>query len=129
MGQKRESFIVYLSFYEALKELREKEAYSVFEAMCEYCFYGREPELTGMAKAVFTLIKPQLDANNRRYENGLKGGRPKKQPQSSGWEEQASTAYKTEKPNEKEKEKENASQNGKEFDRLKTLLLHYEGKK
>lgn len=26
----------------------------------------------------FTLIKPQLSANNKRYEDGKKGGRPKK---------------------------------------------------
>ena len=27
---------------------------------------------------MFKLLKPQLDANTRRYENGCKGGRPKK---------------------------------------------------
>ncbi|UKI42077.1 MAG: hypothetical protein L6V95_03540 [Candidatus Melainabacteria bacterium] len=27
---------------------------------------------------LFTLIKPQLSANNKRYEDGKKGGRPKK---------------------------------------------------
>jgi hypothetical protein len=31
-----------------------------------------EVELKGVAKTVFTLIKPQLDANQKRYENGNK---------------------------------------------------------
>ena len=45
--------------------------------MCEYGLNGSEPELSGVSKAIFSLMKPQIDANNRRKENGFKGGRPK----------------------------------------------------
>ena len=73
----RDSFIFYRSFYESLKTLKSREKQKLFEAICEYALNGVEIELTGAADGMFKLLKPQLDANNRRYENGLKGGRPK----------------------------------------------------
>ena len=39
---------------------------------------GTEPALKGGAAAVFAIARANLDANQRRYENGKKGGRPKK---------------------------------------------------
>ena len=74
----RDSFIFYRSFYESLKTLKSREKQKLFEAICEYALNGVEIELTGAADGMFKLLKPQLDANNRRYENGLKGGRPKR---------------------------------------------------
>ena len=52
----------------------------VFTAITEYALYGKVPEdLKPVAKGMFTLIKPNLDVNTARYENGKKGGRkPKK---------------------------------------------------
>ena len=49
----------------------------MFDALCNYALNDVEPELTGAPSAMFKLLKPQVDANNRRYENGKKGGRPK----------------------------------------------------
>ena len=72
-----ESMIVYRSFYEAIKELDDATAAAVFRAMCEYGLNGNEIELQGVSKAIFALIKPQIDANNKRKQNGFKGGRPK----------------------------------------------------
>jgi hypothetical protein len=31
-----------------------------------------EPQLTGISKTVFTLIRPQIVANNQRFKNGIK---------------------------------------------------------
>ncbi len=72
----RESFIFYRSFYESLKELKDEDKLLIYNAICEYSINQEELELKGISKAIFTLIKPQLDANNNRYENGKKGGRP-----------------------------------------------------
>ena len=47
------------------------------DAICLYALDRSEIELSPIAKAMFGLIKPQLDANNVRYENGKLGGRPK----------------------------------------------------
>ena len=76
----RESFIFYRSFYEAIQGLPDNIRLEVFTAITEYALYGKQPEnLKPFARGMFTLIKPNLDANTARYENGKKGGRkPKK---------------------------------------------------
>lgn len=72
----RDSFIFYRSFFEAVSELKPKEQTEVILAICEYALNGTERQLSGVQKAVFILIKPNLDANQKKYENGKKGGRP-----------------------------------------------------
>lgn len=81
----RDSFIFYKSFYDAFSELDPETKAKCYEATAQYGLYGTIPELSGAALAIFTLVKPQLDANNKRYLNGSKGkefgklgGRPKK---------------------------------------------------
>jgi hypothetical protein len=74
----RDSFIFYRSFFEAIKELSPEDQASVYNAIFQYSLNGFEVELSGIQKSIFTLIKPQLDANNKRFLNGQNGGRPKK---------------------------------------------------
>lgn len=85
----RDNFIVYRSFYEAIRSLNKNQQLEMFIALFEFGLNGNEVELTSpMLKAMFSLIKPQLQANNKRYENGKKGGAPmgnsnaKKQPKT-----------------------------------------------
>lgn len=73
----RDSFIFYRSFFEASKPLTTEMKAEFFEAILEYSFNQTETELQPMVKAMFSLVKPQLEANQKRYENGLKGGRGK----------------------------------------------------
>ena len=73
----RESFIFYKSFYDSIKELAPEEQVQIYNAIFEYEFNKNEVELKGVCKSIFTLIIPQLQANDKRYENGKKGGRPK----------------------------------------------------
>ena len=73
----RDSFIFYRSFYEGIKEYSLEDQAQIYNAIFKYQFEGVETKLTGIAKAAFIFIKPQLDANNFRYENGCKGGAPK----------------------------------------------------
>jgi Family of unknown function (DUF6291) len=68
----RDSFILYRSFYEAICDLDSDSQAQVFKAICEYSLNFKEIELSGIAKTIFKLIKPQLDANNKRFENGSK---------------------------------------------------------
>ena len=72
----RESFVFYKSFYQSIKELDTKYQVEIYNAIFEFEFNGKVPDLSGVSKSIFTLIIPQLEANNKRYENGKKGGRP-----------------------------------------------------
>lgn len=72
----RESFVFYKSFYQSIKELDTEYQVEIYNAIFEFEFNGKVPDLSGVSKSIFTLIIPQLEANNKRYENGKKGGRP-----------------------------------------------------
>ncbi len=78
MANEKESFVFYKSFYDALQDLKDKDRLKVYDAICEMALNGNETILTGISKTVFTLIKPQVLANNRRYENGKKRWQTKK---------------------------------------------------
>ena len=73
----RDSFIFYRSFFEAVAYLDKEAQADCFNAICQYVLNDNEVDLEGAAKALFISMKPQLDANNRRYQNGCKGGRKK----------------------------------------------------
>lgn len=69
----------YVSWHEAASEAglsREQYGNLVF-ALNEYCFYGREPELSGIEKALFTMAVPNIDSSNAAKTEGRKGGAPK----------------------------------------------------
>lgn len=80
-----ESMVFYRSFYDAIKGLDPEMQAEVYNAVFAYGLYGETLDMSPIANTIFTLIKPQIDANNKRRENGKKGaeygklgGRPKK---------------------------------------------------
>ena len=82
----RDSFVFYKSFLSAIDELTPDIQLEVYQAICHYAIDGIEPDIKGISFAIFSLIKPQIDANNKKYENGKKGaefgklgGRPKQE--------------------------------------------------
>lgn len=70
MAEKRDSLIFYRSFYEAIKELPVEVQADVYNAIFEYGLNFNEVVLTGLPKSIFILIKPQLEANIKKFENG-----------------------------------------------------------
>jgi hypothetical protein len=70
----RNSFVFYRSFYEALKTLPQDDKAKIYEAIIAYGLDGTPPSLEGYLASLFTLIKPQIDANNKKFENGKSGG-------------------------------------------------------
>lgn len=106
----RESVVFYRSFYEAIRKLPAEQFKASTLAILEYGLDGKEPETEGIERTVFCMAKPQIDANNRRYENGSKGGRPKTKIN------QIETKYNQDetKLEPKEKEKENVNVKEKE---------------
>lgn len=74
----RESFVFYKSFQDAIESLTDDtEKLLAYKTIIEYGFTGKEPDVSGVAKTIYLLTKPQIDANRKRYLNGKKGGRPK----------------------------------------------------
>lgn len=89
----KESFVFYKSFYDAIKNIPAEEQLKLYNAICEYSFNECIPNLEdGIAKAMFILMKPNIDSATKRYnasvENGRKGGRPKKSKESKEKEEE-----------------------------------------
>ena len=66
----RDSFIFYRSFFEAICELPKEDQADSYNAIMQYALNQEEVELKGISKAIFSLVKPQLDANYKKYENG-----------------------------------------------------------
>ena len=74
----RDSFIFYKSFRDALQEVSEDVRLQIYDAIVDYSLGITDKiEFRGIAKIAWLLIKPQLDANIKRYKNGCKGGAPK----------------------------------------------------
>ena len=75
----RDGFVFYASWLEAVKNLPRDIQGEVLTAIIEYGLYGETTDnLKPIAAAMLAMVKPQIDVNNRRYENGKKGGRPSK---------------------------------------------------
>lgn len=82
----RDSMVFYRIFMEALDCLDAESYKEAMQGVMRYAMDDEEPNLTGAAKMAFLFMKPQIDSNNRKYENGRKGaeygrkgGRPKKE--------------------------------------------------
>ena len=72
-----DSFVFYRSFDEACAELTDEQYGKIMRIINNYALNGTIPDnLSGIEKIIFTLIKPQIDANNQRKTNGCKGGAP-----------------------------------------------------
>ena len=69
---KRDSMIIYRSFFEAIKELPKENQAEVWSAVYELGLNGERVELKGISKTIFTLIVPQLEANYKKFLNGIK---------------------------------------------------------
>ena len=121
----RESFVFYASYLEAANTLKAKERDVLYRAILEYGILGTEPQLKGAPLTCWILIKPQLDANNRKYKNGKRGGRPPKKDsvdfadsETTGYFENETTGFsepetKT-KPNENVNENEDVNENAQQ---------------
>jgi hypothetical protein len=90
MKKEIESFVFYKSFYDAVEGLQTNdEKLKMYNAIFEYCLFEVEPKFDGVLKIIWTLIKPQLDSNIKKRENGKLGGAPrgnknaKKQPKTT----------------------------------------------
>ena len=70
----RNGFSFLRSYYEAAQELPAEDQAAFFMAVCKYALDGEEPEITGVAAALFKLAKPNIDASNKKADAGKVGG-------------------------------------------------------
>jgi hypothetical protein len=111
--------VFYRSFLEAIKKLpTDADKLKAFEMITEYGTGGEVEESGTLADIVFTMAKPQIDANESRKTNGSHGGRPKK---TNGFEtekpmviEDENHRLEDEKPKEKVKDKVKVKEKVKE---------------
>ena len=74
MENKRVSFVFYRSFQEAIDEADKDTQLAIYRAISNYALDKIEPTFENpYANIMWKLIKPQLDANWQRFENGFKG--------------------------------------------------------
>ena len=113
----KDSFVFYRSFYNAIKKVEDKNLKSdIFDAICELALNENEVNIeNNIGCIIMDLIKPQIIANNERYTNGKKGGRPKK---TIGYEEKnhrlsntKTIGYENKKPNVNENVNVNENEN------------------
>lgn len=123
----RKQFTWYRSYYDALKELPAEEFRAIVLAVCAYALDGEEAELSGVARAIFTLIRPTLEVGRSKAENRSRAEQPplsaeqtgNRPEQTKNKPEQTDNKRKqtdnkpeqTRKEKEKEKEREKESEN------------------
>ena len=68
----RDSMIFYRSFFEAMEDLSIEDKGYIYEAIFNYGLNFKTSDVPKHLKPIFTLIKPQIDANIKKYNNGKK---------------------------------------------------------
>ena len=122
----RESFVFYRSFRDAFRALDKDVRLRMYEAIIDYGLDLIEPHFEGIEKVLWTLIRPQLEANNKRFENGCKGGAPignqnaRKQPRNNRETTEKQPKNNQKQPNVNENENENVNENVNDIRTLKT---------
>lgn len=72
-----QGFTFYRNYYEIIKYLPTKDRLQLYDAILQYMFENKEPELKDLLKGIWINIKMPLDNNKKNIINGKKGGRPK----------------------------------------------------
>ena len=76
----RDSFVFYKSFEDSISSIPAEFQLRAYKALVLYALSGIEPQESEPwpIRAIFAVCKANIDANNKRYVDGHKGGRPKK---------------------------------------------------
>lgn len=112
--------VFFPSLFEALKEVEDAETYrEVMDAVMNYAFYSEEPSgLSPVAKMVFVLVRPSIDAGNAKQRAGKLGA-------ESRWAaRKGSQSADSELPQQEEYEPEEETQEG---DRQETAIMDADG--
>lgn len=74
----RKQITFYLSFFKAIRRIRKKaDRCDAYDAIFDYAFSGITPDLDKLPDAAaiaFELVRPNIDASNKKAISGAKGG-------------------------------------------------------
>lgn len=79
------AFSFYRSYYEALKEVPEKDKKDIIFAIISYVFEDKKPKFKGTNKIIWTLIEPNLNTSKNK-SNGNSGAPIGNQNARKYWE-------------------------------------------
>ena len=119
MGTSSKAVLFFLSYFEALQDLKPMQQLEAYNAIFQYAFCGTEPKLSKTVKPLWTLIKPTIDSSMKKRADGSKGGRNKEttgsnDKETSGLKNAETTGSADSSSNkEKEKDKETDKDKGK----------------
>lgn len=136
----RDSFVFYKSFADAISEMPREYQLRAYEVIISYALTGDLPDESEpwAVRAIFQVCKANIDANNKRYVDGHKGGRPKKpvvsESKTSGFENE-NQWFQNSKPNDNDNvtdndnvnanananDTDNDTDNANDTDNIKTL--------
>ena len=76
-----------------MKDLPAATQVLLYNAIADYALYDVVPDFgdDGIARGFFALMRPQIDANNRRRDAGARGGRPTKSADDEPFADQQET--------------------------------------
>lgn len=88
----KDSFIIYTKYGEQVKLLSDTQIGILFRALIDYQSGEELPKMDAMTNIVFSMIRQQIDFDNRKYQevcntnkaNGQRGGRPSKSLETKG---------------------------------------------
>ena len=110
MGTSSKAVLFFLSYFEALQDLKPMQQLEAYNAIFQYAFHGTEPKLSKTVKPLWTLIKPTIDSSMKKRADGSKGGRNKETTGSNDEEtsglKNAETAGSADSSSNKEKDKD-----------------------
>ena len=114
----KDSFIVYRSFFDAIEPLSEADQLALLKQIFEFGLNHKEVDLEPLPKAMFSLIKPQLEANHKRWVNGNKGGRPKTSKEEKITKEKPNSNQTVTTPKPNKNKNKNKNKNNENFEKF-----------
>jgi len=114
--------VFHRSYFEASRDLPPEQKLALYDAIFSFAFYGVEAELSGLARALFTVIRPTLESSISNYQNGKKGGRghSKDEKNKGGFCEKTKGGFEKSQTN-KDKDKDKDKDKNKNIDIPATL--------
>lgn len=128
----KESFIIYKSFYEPIKDLSFEDKGQLFDAIFQYQIDGIEPTNTSRIYMPFMFFKNQFRLDNIKYEkiiernknNGSLGGRPKKPKKPSGLKKTQANPKNPSEPKKPDNDNDNDNVKEKDNEKYYRVIKH-----